>query len=294
MVNKHTQQPFDNVLPRPIRGQKHPLFKRLKRLGTAQGRAEEGLFLVDGPQSMAWAIAYGAQPRGLLIVEGHPNAMPSEERASLWTAMGERNCPIWSLSAGLMGRLMPIKPTPTCVAIMARQPARLETVALSEGLVQLVENLVNPNNLGMLLRTAEATGVDAVVLAGQSADPWSRCVIRASRGALFRLPICLEPDVGQAIATAKQRGLQCIALETGASVSYTQVPAQGPILIVVGNERHGVSPEALAAADMTAHLPMMGELGSLNVSVAASIMLYEARRQRRMAGPDHPEVASQA
>ena len=146
-----------------------------------------------------------------------------------------------------------------------------------------VDHLENADNLGMLLRSAEAFDVQGVLLGNQTVDPFGRKVVRGSRGAVFRLPLVVRKEKSEmqhALETAKQKNIQVIATSANSSQVYTELDLSLPSLILIGNEHTGIDPTLIAQADHCVSIPMMGKINSLNVSVAGSLLLFEARRQR--------------
>jgi len=154
---------------------------------------------------------------------------------------------------------------------------RLDAV---EGLCWLVvESLRSPGNLGTILRTAEATGVAGVIFLGTSCDPFNPAVVRASMGGIFRLELSrTTPQHLRRWAT--QHCVRIVALEPRAERLWTDVPCDGPVAILLGEEREGISSAAAALADISLRLPMTGKADSLNVAVSAGVMMYELVRRK--------------
>ena len=136
------------------------------------------------------------------------------------------------------------------------------------------------DNLGMLLRSTDAVGADGVILAGDTTDPFARRVVRGSRGAVFTIHLCILRDPVRAIEEARKNEVQVIATSARAGAPHTQIDYTGPTMIVAGNEHAGISNAVRELADAVVQIPMHGRISALNVAVAASIVLYEAIRQR--------------
>ena len=151
-------------------------------------------------------------------------------------------------------------------------------------LVLVVEGIEKPGNLGAMLRTAEAAGVDAVVAASPVTDWANPNVVRASKGTLFAVPVAHAPAV-EVVAWLRERGLQVVVATPDAERLVTEVDLTGPTALVVGTEHHGVTEAVKGAADVLVRLPMAGRVNSLNVATAAAISVYEAVRQRLSVGP---------
>ena len=152
-------------------------------------------------------------------------------------------------------------------------------------LILLLDRISDPGNLGTMIRTAEAAGVTGIVLSPGSADVWQPKVVRAAMGALFRMPVLTLEDDGELDAMTAQfreAGIRMYATDLKADAAYDQVDYTGPCAIVIGNESHGVSPELLDRCDRRIIIPMRGRIESLNAAIAASLVTFEAARQRRL------------
>ena len=146
-------------------------------------------------------------------------------------------------------------------------------------LILIAENLEKPGNLGTILRTADATGVDAVIVCGHKTDLNNPNVIRASIGSLFFMAVA-EASTAETLQWLKQRGILSIAAVPEATMQYTKADMRGGIAIVVGAEDEGLTQAWVDGADLKVGIPMLGKNDSLNVSTAAAVLLYEAIRQR--------------
>jgi TrmH family RNA methyltransferase len=147
-------------------------------------------------------------------------------------------------------------------------------------LVLAAQNVEKPGNLGALLRTAEAAGVNALVTLDAKVDVWNPNAIRASLGCVFRVPVINQDSAGFA-AECEKRGIKTVAAAlTDKSQPHHAIDMRGPVAIVMGSEAWGLTPWWLEHADATAMIPMHGQVDSMNVSVAAGIIIFEALRQR--------------
>ena len=203
----------------------------------------------------------------------------SADGAALLELAAREGIPHFRASSGLMGTLTPTRPLPAVIAAVA---LRLPDAALLEtrpdAVLLVAEDLQNPDNLGMVLRTADAAGVEAVVVAGDAADPLHRNCARAARGAVGRIAIFTCADLPAWLADLRRRGFRVIGATAHAEVSMFESRLEPPIAIVVGNEDHGVTRGVLDVCTETVRIPMAPGQDSLNVGVAAGVLLYEARR----------------
>lgn len=156
----------------------------------------------------------------------------------------------------------------------------LEDINISDTpLVIVAESVEKPGNLGAILRTADAAKVDAVIVCDPRVDVWNPNVIRASRGAVFIVPT-VEAESQKTLTWLRSRKMRVLAATPSAEVMYTDVNMKEPIAIAVGTEDEGLTDFWMSNADVKVKIPMMGKVNSLNVSIAAALLTYEAVRQR--------------
>lgn len=146
--------------------------------------------------------------------------------------------------------------------------------------IVLLDGVTDVRNFGAIARTCECAGVDAVVIPAKGNASVNADAVKASAGALHVLPVCKEKNINLAIRFLKQSGVRVYAASEKAGANYTSIAYDGPTAIVMGAEDTGVSPENLRACDGAVTIPQFGTIGSLNVSVAASVLIYEVVRQR--------------
>jgi TrmH family RNA methyltransferase len=145
--------------------------------------------------------------------------------------------------------------------------------------IVMLHEVNNPSNLGAVIRTAEAAGIEGIILSNGSTDVFAPKSLRASMGSAFRLPIWSSADVDDVFEFAKGAGYSTTAVALNAQCEYTQIDWKAPRLLVFGSEAHGLSSSVIAQVDETISIPMNAEVESLNLAVAAGVVLFEARRQ---------------
>jgi len=148
----------------------------------------------------------------------------------------------------------------------------------------LLDGVTDVRNFGAICRTAECAGVDAVIIPERGSASPNADAMKTSAGALMHLPVCRVRSLPETIAYLQQSGISVIGASEKADDQYTAMESTGPVAIVMGAEDTGLSPEVLRACDHLAAIPILGAISSLNVSVAAGVMLYEVVRQRLNAG----------
>ncbi len=260
-----------------VSGQKDPIIRLVRDLQTENGRASAGLFFAEGEELARRAFDYGGSVHSLVVTDRFVSSPDAEDVISRARAAG---VDIFISTTGLLSKILDAKPTPECLAIVERRVAALGDALAGEcPLVQVVERGENADNLGMLLRSTDAAGATGVVLV-QATDPFSRRVVRGSRGAVFTVPIAISNDSAQVIGEARSRGLQVIATSARSDIYYSEIDFTKPTAIIVGNEHIGITDTVREMADAVVRIPMRGKINSLNIAVAASVVLYEAVRQR--------------
>lgn len=149
-------------------------------------------------------------------------------------------------------------------------------------LILILDRITDVRNFGAIARTAECSGVQAIVIPAHGAAQINADALKTSAGALHKIPVCREESLKTVIDFLKECGLQIVSCTEKATDYYFQMDFTVPTAIILGSEENGISNEFLQKSDAKAKIPMMGEIGSLNVSVAAGIILYEAVSQRML------------
>lgn len=148
-------------------------------------------------------------------------------------------------------------------------------------LVLFLDNITDVRNVGAIARTAECAGVDAIVIPVRGSAMINSEAIKTSTGALYKVPVCRTTEPGATIEFLKNSGLQILAATEKGSKEYSEADLMKPFALILGSEGKGVSTEIMKLADEQINIPLKGEIESLNVSVAAGILLFETIRQRK-------------
>lgn len=149
--------------------------------------------------------------------------------------------------------------------------------------IVVLDGITDVRNFGAIARTCECAGVDAIVVPLKGGAALNGDAVKTSAGALLSIPVCREANLGNAIKFLSNSGLRIVAASEKSEKNYTKMSAAEPIAIVMGAEDFGVSPDHLRLCDEMLSIPMLGAIDSLNVSVAAGVLIYEVVRQRQLA-----------
>jgi TrmH family RNA methyltransferase len=250
--------------------------KEARKLSRRSVRAERRLFLADGPKAVEGALGAGC------VVEVFATRPALEEYAAL-VAQADRVTVVDDRAlAALSDSVTPAGLVALCSFIDVTLAHALEGARGARGLVAICADVRDPGNAGTLLRTADAMGADAVVLAGQSVDAYNPKTVRASVGSLFHVPVALEPDPLHAVRAAQAAGLVVLAADGDGELELGDAAEllSGPTAWLFGNEAWGLPEELAAAADHRVRIPIRGRAESLNLATAAAICLHESARGR--------------
>lgn len=248
----------------------NPRVKQIVKLrDDKRQRRADGLMLVEGYDEIQLALSAGHMPQTLISAPelvsrqiAGVNAETTTVNRAVFEKMSYRENP-----DGWLG-IFPIPQT------------SLEDLKLSESpFVIIAESVEKPGNLGAILRTADAAHVDALLVCEPRVDIWNPNVVRASRGAVFSVPV-VESDNESALRWLRTRKIRILAATPSADKLYFNVNLQQPVAIAVGTEDEGLTAFWMSGADVKVKIPMMGNVNSLNVSVSTALILYEAVRQR--------------
>jgi tRNA G18 (ribose-2'-O)-methylase SpoU len=247
-----------------------------------------GVFVADGDAVVARAVAAGHQLRSLFVDAARARPLPAEVLAAA-AAVG---APVLRAGPAVVEAVSGRRRYRDCLASFDRPPLPdpAELVAASRGLVAL-EGVVNPNNVGVITRSAVALGADGLLLDPSSCDPLYRRASRVSMGTCFSLPHCRLGSFPGGLDVARRAGFALVALTPAAGATALRdlplAPGQ-PVVLVLGTEGEGLGDATLEAADHRARVPLRRGVDSLNVGAAAAIACYELFTR----GPERPAPAT--
>ncbi len=277
--------------PQPrIESASNPRIKAALALRDRRDRERSGRTLVDGARESRRALESGARPLTAFVASellGGPDAAAALDLARSGGAE------IVEVGPRAFERLAFGDRADGIVLVVETPPTNLEVLALDlldhDPLLVVTEGLEKPGNLGAILRSADGAGADGLIAVGGT-DLFKPNVVRASVGTVFCVPLA-SATAAEARGWLREQGVRVVTAIVDAERLHTEVDLTGPLAIVLGSEADGLSPEWRGADVLPVRLPMLGIADSLNVSAAAAILLYEARRQRDEAARDDPRQA---
>jgi len=253
----------------------NPRVKQALKLRESRRRKHDQLMLVEGGDELSLALDCGLKPTTLFFcpaLVGNNDDLLEKTRAA--------GAEIIQVSQSVFEKLAYRENPDGWLAVAPLLQRSLEALSLGASpLLIVAEAVEKPGNLGAILRTADAAGVEGVIVCNPTIDLGNPNLIRASRGTVFSVPI-IEATSTDTLAWLRARRVKVVAASPEGAVGYTGVDFRGPTAIVVGEESAGLSPVWRDGADLNVRIPMMGRVNSLNVSIAAALFVYEALRQR--------------
>lgn len=239
-------------------------------------RKKTRTFVLEGQKELRLAMAGGYTINSLLFA---PHLMDSSKLEALCSQI-QNPVQVISLSPEVYAKLAYRGSTEGIMAVSQVKNHGLTELQLGDQpLVLVAEAPEKPGNIGALIRTAEAAGIDAVIIANPRGDLYNPNIIRSSVGAVFTTQIAMAPSA-EVVDFLKQNHIHIYGAALTASVPYTQIDFTEAAAIVVGTEATGLSPIWLEHSDQNIIIPMQGQIDSMNVSVSAAILIFEACRQR--------------
>ena len=254
-----------SVGPERLTSLKNPRILAWRSLKDPKGRKAHEAFLVEGVRMTREALASGFPVRALLAGDGHP--LPEEVPAEV---------PVYLLPEHVMAAVCDTKTPQGIAAVVGIRP-----LPLSGPRLIALDGLQDPGNVGTIIRTADAAGFDGLILSPDCADVFSPKVLRATMGSIFRMGLDFPADLPARLEELKGQGYTVLSSQLDGSPFYERRDPGEKLILVVGNEGNGVSPDVQRTATQRLRLPMRGGAESLNAAVAAGIMMYELTKSQQ-------------
>ena len=260
---------------------KHPAVASARKAIARSGRESPRSFLVDGHRMVCQALEGRADVESVFVLD----PIETTEDEQLLAMVEARGVVCYPTAKGVFFKLLGLgyETSVRSLAIVRRNPLTSADVAALAGddtCFLVGETIQDPRNVGVLIRTADAYGLTAAVFTRDSADPYARAGVRSTTGSVFRVPVGETQGVQDCLARLKDRSVRIVGTSAAAAQPCWDADLSSPCAVVLGNETHGLSPDAKGLCDEMVTIPMYGGAHSLNVTVAAGILLYEVAKRR--------------
>lgn len=261
--------------PLTIASTANPKVKAWASLQEKKHRDRLGQFLAEGPHMIAEALSCGAAVRA--VVYDAERGLPPELAEPL--RLCGKAVELVAASRAVVAKCAGTDSPPPAFAVVDKPSADRSALYRERGFVVVLDGVRDPGNAGTIIRSADAAGADAVVLGRGCVDLYNPKVVRSTMGSLFHLPV-LEGDLAELLPEARSRGMKLAGTSLQAARGLYECDLTEPTWLLLGSEADGLSPLSLQQMDYGVLIPMKGRSESLNVAMAATIVLYEAMRQR--------------
>lgn len=250
----------------------NPKVKAWYQLQNKKGREQSKSFMIEGFKLVEEALSSKQEIE--YIISEEDKDLPK----SINDYMEKLDIPMVQVSKPVIEKLSETQAPQGILAIIKQQSLNLEQVISSKfDFFLLIDQIQDPGNLGTIIRSADAAGVDAIILGYGTVDIYNQKVIRSAMGSIFHLPI-LNADLDSSIRSLKEHGVKVIGTSPYADRNYFDVNLKDKIAIIVGNESKGLSEERMEQVDEMVNIPLIGQAESLNVAMATTLVLYERVR----------------
>ena len=259
---------------------KDPVVSEFRTLASLAGKLKLSKFTIEGPTLVKRAIDDGLPVEQVLFTA---DLLSDSSDKNLLDCMRRENLMYYQVNEGAMGTLTTTRPVPSVIAAVRMNYRHAFDFHLTPETVLLIaDSIANPDNLGLVLRTADAAGVDGVLVIGDGASPFHRNCIRASRGAVGRIPLLYCSDIEDYFTELKGAGFNLIAATSKTHDNLYDLELKPPLAFVVGNENEGIRKTIFDLCTNLVSIPMAPGQSSLNVGVASGVLLYEFVRHRNL------------
>jgi TrmH family RNA methyltransferase len=250
----------------------NPKIKQVRLLHQRKQRGETGLFIVEGIRHVGEAVQAGAD---IVYLVYSPDMLTSDYARSLVSEQTQRGLECLAVEQDVFNGLADKDNPQGLLAVVRQHPVHLSDINPNiYPWVVALDSPQDPGNIGAILRSMDAVGASALILLDDSADPFQSTAVRASMGAIFWIPV-VQASFADFIAWARSHRYSLVGTSAHGSQDYRLVAEYNlPLVLLLGSERQGLSPEQAAHCQQLIRLPMQGRVTSLNLAVAAGIMLY--------------------
>jgi TrmH family RNA methyltransferase len=250
-----------------ITSPKNNRVKEWKKLKSKKGRDKANSFIIEGPHLVEEALMHQAGVTDLLVEDGF--RIPGDWHTG--------NVTTWIVESSVIKELSDTENPQGIVAIVENE---MKPIQLNpKGTYILIDGIQDPGNLGTIIRTADSAGVNGVILGSGTVDLFNSKVLRSTQGSLFHIDV-VKGDLNEWIERLKGEGVMVYGTSLQGGVPYTSEKVESGYALLLGNEANGVSPELLEKTDQNLFVPIYGKAESLNVAVAAGILLYGLKQNR--------------
>jgi RNA methyltransferase, TrmH family len=258
-----------------------PRVRGVAKLAKRDARSKTGLFLLEGPQAVAEALAYHYE----LLVELYATEAALERYTDIAQAAVDGGVDVEIVSEQVLSTMADTVTPQGIIAVCRQFPTSVKDILKGDPkLIAILEEVRDPGNAGTIIRAADAAGADGVIFTGRTVDVYNPKVVRSTTGSLFHMPVAMSPDLESVLERARQAGIQILAADIKGDdllAARTAGVLDKPTAWLFGNEARGLTDEHFDLADRAISVPIYGKAESMNLATAASVCLYESAFAQR-------------
>lgn len=257
-----------------ITGLQNPVVKAAAELKQKKYRQQQGRFLAEGLRTVEEAVRYGA------VQSIFYTAIEDERTRTVLEEAAAKQVKLICVSEAVLKKIADTETPQGVIAVCEMGKSSVEDLLATGQMLLVLDRVGDPGNIGTMLRTADAAGLGGFVLLKGSADIYAPKTVRASMGSLFHLPVVSGVSEAEFVSSARKAGYELLVTCLDGADNLYKADLRGRLAFVMGNEANGVTDSLLEAADKRVFIPMQGRAESLNVAMAAGVVMFEALRQR--------------
>ena len=255
----------------------NPVIKEVRALKNKNDREEKKLFFIEGTRFVAEAMKENSDIKYIIVSD---TFLSNTATSDLMRVTDDMAITSYTVPDSLFGSITDTKTPQGILAVLALERKQLKDAVLSKGLLIILDTIKDPGNMGTIIRTADAAGCAGVIVPEGCVDVFNPKVLRSTMGSVFHVPIYHCGSIAEAMNITRKQGFLLCASHLEGSVSLYEADLSGQAALIIGSEAEGISPETAKNSDLLIKIPMEGRAESLNASVAAGVMIFEAMRQR--------------
>lgn len=253
--------------------------KLIKSLHGKKYRDELGRFIIEGEKLLKEALQYNVSISFAILSSSFAEL---EKAAEIVNELEGKGIQVMYAEDRIFKEASETETPQGVIAVAEKTVFDMDTVIGREHVyILLLDEVRDPGNVGTIIRTADACGIDAVVLSKGCADLYNGKTIRSTMGSMFHVPVVQNADISEVLARAKQKGITAVGADPHSVFTCIDMPALKKSMIVIGNEAQGIRPQTMEQLDYRVSIPMPGKAESLNAGIAAAIMMYEVAVRKK-------------
>lgn len=252
----------------------NPIVKAAAELKKKKARQEQGLFLAEGLRTVEEAVESKS------VVQVFYTAIEDDRTRAVLEKAAEKNIPLYCVPENVLKKIADTENPQGVIAVCHIQQIKLESLFATGEMLLVLDRVGDPGNVGTMLRTADAAGIGGVVLLEGCVDVYAPKTVRSTMGSLFHVPVFTGAKEELFVKAAKRNGYDLLVTALDGADNLYKANLRGRIAFVMGNEANGVTQTLLQEADKRVYIPMAGRAESLNVAMAAGIVMFEALRRK--------------